>query len=97
MLKYNEVNPLTVFGLRRMDHCPPHFTSVKFDSHTTDKRISDWIWENLEGRFYFGDVYFSSASGGVTMQKQAAFELAAEASYFSLILDTIDKPNSSLF
>ena len=92
MLKYNDVNLLTVFGLRRMDHCPPHFTAVKFDSHTTSKHITDWIWENLEGRFYFGDVYFTAESGGVMMQKQAAFELAAEASYFSLILDTIDTP-----
>lgn len=97
MLKHNEVNPLAVFGLRKMEHCPPHFTTVKFDCYVNDKVITDWIWEHLDGRFYIGDEYGSSDNKGpIYMQKVAAFELAGEASYFSLILDTINKNEFSI-
>jgi hypothetical protein len=43
MLKYGEINPLNVFGLRRVEHCPPHFEQVHFNLHVNDKKITDWI------------------------------------------------------
>ena len=89
MLKHGEINPLSVFGLRQMDHCPPHFSRVPFDIQTTEKNISDWIWENLEGRFWLGD-YFKNEDDRTTMCKCVAFELHSEASYFSLFLDKIN-------
>ena len=89
MLKHGEVNPLSVFGLRQTEHCPPHFAKVPFDLATSEKRITDWIYENLEGRFYIGDHYY--LSDNVTkMQKCVAFENHSEASYFSLFLDKIN-------
>lgn len=92
MLKHNEVNPLSVFGLRRADHCPPHFTKFTFDAHVQDKTITDWIYENLTGRFYYGDDYYMHETNGkVGMHKCAAFEIAGEASYFALQLDTINQ------
>ena len=92
MLKHNEVNPLAVFGLRRMDHCPPHFTVVTFEIYAPEKTISDWIWENLDGRFYLGDEYSTDAdTKSVRLQKRVGFEIPGEASYFSLVLDTINK------
>lgn len=91
MLKHKEVNPLAVFGLRRMDHCPPHFVTIKFDSRGNEKGITDWIWENLDGRFYFGDDYVETPGSSIYMQKVVGFESPGEASYFSLILDTINR------
>jgi hypothetical protein len=91
MLKHNEVNPLAVFGLRRVEHCPPHFTKVLFDSYTQEKAITDWIHENLSGRFFYGEWYTEGESGKSSMTRCAAFEEPGEASYFSLILDTINK------
>lgn len=91
MLKYCEANPLAVFGLREMDHRPPHFVPVEFEIRTHDKMIKDWIWTNLEGRFYYGDWYSKTSAGGVDCSKCAAFELAGEASMFALILDTINR------
>lgn len=91
MLKNNEVNPLTVFGLRRVDSNPPHFTTVHFDLACQEKTITDWIWENLDGRFYFGDFYTETDSGGTSAQKMVSFEIPGEASYFALILNTINK------
>ena len=94
MLKHNEVNPLSVFGLRRVDHCPPHFTQFVFDLQASDKTVTDWIYENLTGRFYYGDTYSLNSTrkdARVSMNKCAAFENPGEASYFALQLDTINK------
>ena len=91
MLKHNEANPLAVFGLRELEHCPPHFVQVNFDLKTTEKAISDWIWTNLSGRYYYGDMYFKDTSNHVAFQKCAAFELPGEASMCALLLDQINK------
>lgn len=91
MLKHNEINPLAVFGLRRVDHCPPHFSPVRFDIKVNEKQITDWIWEHLDGRFYFGEYYYDSGNGAFASQKMAAFEEPGEASYFALVLDTVNK------
>lgn len=90
MLKHGEINPLNVFGLRRLDHCPPHFERVAFDIKSNEKKISDWIHENLTGRFWFGDVYQDGQSDKTSMCKCAAFEERSEASYFALCLDQIN-------
>lgn len=90
MLKYGEVNPLAVFGLRELNHCPPHFTAVVFPLKTNAKTISDWIWANLSGRFYFNDYYYKDENNAVQLTKKAAFEIPGEASMFGLILDQIN-------
>lgn len=97
MLRNGEANPLTVHGLREMTHCPPHFIQVLFDLRTSDKVIKDWIWENLEGRFWVGNWYDNSQSGSVTMTTCAAFENPGEASMFSLVLDQIQTNSNTLF
>lgn len=91
MLKYGEINPLAVFGLRQLEHCPPHFTVVDFDIRTTEKSITDWIWSNLTGRFWIGDYYFKTDSGSVSMNKRVSFEIPGEATMFTLVLDQINK------
>lgn len=91
MLKHNEVNPLTVFGLRRMGHCPPHFSTMTFDVKVNEKVISDWIWEHLTGRFFIGDAYIQQdGNTHIQIEKQVGFEIQGELSYFSLMLDTIN-------
>ena len=92
MLKHNEANPLAVFGLRELEHCPPHFIQVEFELKTTEKAITDWIWSNLDGRFWFGDWYYKDENTNVNFHKCAAFETAGEASMFALVLDQINKP-----
>ena len=93
MLKYGEVNPLAVFGLRRVEHCPPHFTPVEFDARMSEKDYADWIYCNLQGRFFLGDRYVVNSDGQLTkLVKCAAFEISGEASYFALQLDQINSP-----
>lgn len=91
MLKYGEANPLAVFGLRELNHCPPHFMPVDFAVKVNEKTISDWIWTNLSGRFYYGDHYYKDSNSSVQIIKRAAFEIPGEASMFALILDQINK------
>lgn len=89
MLRNGEANPLTVHGLREMGHCPPHFVRVTFDLYNNRKQVTDWIWENFEGRFWFGDWFYLSEDGRCVMSACAAFEIPGEASMFSLMLDQI--------
>jgi len=91
MLRDGDANPLTVHGLRELDRCPPHFVQVKFELRHSYKQIADWIWENLEGRFWLGDFYYPNQNGSVSMTACAAFELPGEASMFSLCLDQIQQ------
>jgi hypothetical protein len=97
MLKYGEVNQLAVFGLRQLEHCPPHFTAVDFELRTHEKEILDWIWEHLSGRFYLGDFYTKTTGNSVSLSKRAAFEIAGEASMFALIIDQINRFDDNLF
>ena len=90
MLKHGEVNPLNVFGLRRLDYCPPHFERVAFDSFVSEKHVSDWVYENLLGRFYVGYQDQSQGNKLVVRQMVLGFELPSEASYFGLLLPQIN-------
>ena len=94
MLRDGEANPLTVHGLREMSHCPPHFVQVRFELRYSIKQVSDWIWENLQGRFWIGDVYYPTDRGSIAMTACVAFELPGEASMFSLCLDQIQNWNT---
>lgn len=96
MLRYGEVNPLAVFGLRRLENCPPHFICVEFDARVVDKTISDWIYTNLTGRFFLGDRYTIRDDGSTNLVKCAAFESPGESSYFALQLDKINSHSSEL-
>ena len=93
MLKHDDPNPLAIFGLRRVDHCPPHFTKIFFDTYANEKVFTDWVYEHLTGRFFYGDWYKPSDtdSGKTGVTRCIAFEEAGEASMFALILDTINK------
>lgn len=94
MLRNGEANPLTVHGLRELDHCPPHFVKVEFELRIGyPKKITDWIWENFEGRFWFGDNHYLTDSGSISITSCAAFELPGEASMFALCIDQINSSN----
>lgn len=83
-------NPLAVHNLREVSHLPPHFTTVEFDARLSDRALRDWLHENLSGRFYVGDIDRHQNNRSFERKKVAAFELGAEASYFSLLLPQIN-------
>ena len=58
----------------------------------TPKKVTDWIYINLQGRFFFGQVVnVDSTSSGLTLCSRAAFEIHSEASYFALTLPELNK------
>lgn len=97
MLRDGTPNPLTIHGIRELEHCPPHFIKVQFDLRGGKKSVSDWIWENLEGRFWFDDLYYLTDGGSIAMAACAAFEISGEASMFGLCLDQINHKNDLLY
>jgi len=92
MLKHGEINPLNVSGLRELQHCPPHFCRVTFDLTCREKNIIDWVYENLDGRFWAGQAYDDSG----TIKFCVAFEIQSEASYFTLFLDQFNRWDYSI-
>jgi hypothetical protein len=90
MFKHGNANPLNVFGLRRLQYCPNYFEIIVFTLYTNDKVITDWIYENLTGRFYFGDKVVLNADNKTTIEKVAGFEKPDEASFFGLLLPNIN-------
>jgi len=95
MLKNGHPNPLNVHNLRQLDWCPPHFTSVIIDNTIPQKTLSDWLYENLDGRFYLGpidvDATGENAKKFAVRKTQIAFEIPNEASYFGLFLPNLLK------
>lgn len=89
MLKYGEINPLNVMGLRELSHCPPHFTKVFFNCRIPDKKIKDWVYSNLQSRFWLGDLY-RKENGKAEIFKCVAFEEPSESTIFLLNLDIIN-------
>ncbi len=92
MLKDGTPNPLNVHQLREVVHLPPHFEQVIITlSGVTNKQIKDWLYENLQGRFYVGNIDVVADSGKVDRKQIVGFELHGEATYFSLVLPSLDK------
>jgi hypothetical protein len=92
MLRHGEANPLSVAGLRKTKTCPPHFARVELPTSYYDeglKKIFDWIYENLEGRFCYGQTEHLTSFIG--------FEIHSEASYFALMQDQIIPSDNGLF
>lgn len=77
-----------------MSFCPPHFAQVPFDLYTDEQDILDWVYTNLQGRFYFGDhITVDTATGKRSMCKLLAFEQHPESTYLGLFLDRINCRN----
>ena len=90
MIREGTINPLNVHDLRSVGLCPPHFVKVVVELKTTTKVLTDWIYENLEGRFYTGS-YYEKKGSNYDLMSVFAFEIPAEASYFAICLDQINK------
>ena len=92
MLKHKEPNSLSVLNIRRLDFCPVHFQKMTFDLYTNVKNISDWLYENTDGRFYFGQI-----ADGKQLVYCAGFENHSEASYFAIMLPQFNKFGDKMF
>lgn len=88
MLKHGDPNPLNVFGLRQVDTCPPHFEKTTFNLSAEKRTISNWIYENLESRFYLEQVrYYNTETKRTALAMCVGFEDPGELVLFCLSLD----------
>lgn len=93
MLKHGEPNSLSVLNMRRLDFCPIHFQKMTFDLIVTEKVISDWLYENTDGRFFSGQIVVNDKQ----LTYCVGFENHSEASYFALLLPQINKYSDMAF
>lgn len=59
-LSKRDINPLNVFGMRRINHIPPHFSCLIIDSHWDEriKKIDQWVYINLNSRYCIKTTQF---------------------------------------
>ena len=82
------INPLNAYQVRRVKQCPPHFTTIVFKCPDQES-VTEWVYENLQGRFYLGSDNESHASIIELLtgeQYKIGFEIAQEATIFGLNL-----------
>jgi hypothetical protein len=80
MLKYGDVNPLAVHGIRELSWLTPQCEVVTGEFTGDLKKISNWVYENTVGRFYLATCVKNSKNMVVI-----GFENPSEASYFVLM------------
>ena len=47
----NDVNPLNVLGMRRLNRIPPNFTKFQVKSFVDIRELDRWIYLNLNSRY----------------------------------------------
>jgi hypothetical protein len=84
-VKLKDPNPLDVLDLRRVDFCPPHFSTVEVSrKYNIDRAICDWIEDNLSGRYFFGHSIGFDKMNNLTQSNVVGFEQDKEMSFFVL-------------
>lgn len=91
MDKRRKVNPLNVFGMRRVNFCPPHFESANVElTYNMIRAIEQWIDENIKGRFFLGQRVIVDPNVSDVGKKKikyttlVSFENSKDLSYFLL-------------
>ena len=84
-MKRGKVNPLEVFGVRRVNFCPSYFEDVTINTryNLSDAMVS-WIDENLSGRYYIGKAVNLDEQNKISQVTRIGFEKESELSYFML-------------
>ena len=82
-MKQTKVNPLRVFDVRRVEFCPPYFETTVFPlRYNVKEAISEWIEDNLSGRYYVGKTVTGHKT--INSNVKIGFENNSELSYFLL-------------
>ncbi len=91
MDKRKNINPLNVFGMRRVSFCPPHFESANVDmTYNMTRVIETWIEEHTKGRYYLGQKIALDQNSNDSSRRRIkyttsiSFENSKDLSYFLL-------------
>lgn len=85
-LKHGKPNPLNLLDLRRVHFPARHFHYVVLGKYTPMKsnKINDWIYSNLNGRYYIGNSLQLDETKTMTHMTKVGFENEKELSIFLL-------------
>lgn len=79
-----DINPLNIFGVRKVHYNPPHFAKVKIsDFELHDKKIEQWIEKKLQSRYFISKLP-TIIDNSLRSQTYIGFEDHSELSYFLL-------------
>jgi len=85
-IKNGKPNPLNFLDLRRVDFPARHFhfTTILKYSPSSVKKMDDWIFTNLNGRYYIGQGIDLDHNNSVVYITKLGFEQEKEMSFFLL-------------
>ena len=79
-----KTNPLDILGIRRVNFCPPNFETVNLEkTYNIEAVISDWIEDNLSGRYFLGENV-TIQNDSIVSVTTVGFEDTKEMSFFML-------------
>ena len=81
-----KTNPLDVLGIRRVNFCPSTFETIDLEkTYNIEAVLSDWIEDNLSGRYFLGEnVTLSKEDESIQTVYTVGFEETKEMSLFML-------------
>lgn len=84
-LRAGKVNPLNVLDIRKVPFPAHHFqyTLIHKYSPTTVRHLDEWIFQNLNGRYYIGQA-IDLVDNSIIFVTKIGFEQEKELSYFKL-------------
>jgi hypothetical protein len=84
-LKHGKVNPLNALELRKCDFPAHHFYYTIIPKFTTVnyKNINDWVYQNLNGRYYIGQS-LDLIDNNISYVLKIGFEQEKEVSFFKI-------------
>lgn len=85
-LKNGKPNPLNFLDLRRVQFPARHFHFISIPKYTPAliKKIDEWIYNNLNGRYYIGQGIELDNTNTFVYVTKIGFEKEKEMSFFLL-------------
>jgi hypothetical protein len=85
-LKNGKPNPLNLLDLRRVQFPARHFHYISLPKYSPGilKSADNWIYNNLNGRYYIGQAIDLDNTNTITYVTKIGFEQEKEMSFFLL-------------
>jgi hypothetical protein len=85
-IKNGKPNPLNYFEIRRVDFPAKHlyYTTVPKYSPSLVKHLNEWIYHNLNSRYYIGQSIILDNTNTLTYITKIGFEQEKEISFFNI-------------
>lgn len=84
-MKLGKINVLNALNLRKVNFPAHHFTYISLDKFnpTFVLKVDEWIFENLNGRYYIGPR-LGLVDNNIKYLTKVGFEIEKEISFFKI-------------